>query len=307
MSVTALKHEEFENLLHPFSLKSKKCAVALSGGPDSMALGFLLVQWASEVGACVHLLHVDHALRAESAEEAQRIGEWVADWKGAVVFHVLSWEHEGADARIQEEARNARYDLMIEYCKAHGIDTLFLAHHQDDQAETVLFRLAKGSGLDGLAGMRAQQDRGGVILCRPFLTVPKARLIATCEERGVPYLNDPSNENDDFARVRLRAAREVLEAEGLTNKRLAVTAKRVARARGALEEIANRVYEECVLFKNTNRIEFNIKRLLEQPDEIVLRCVLNGFSNLRVDAPYAPRFEKVEEIVSDLLRGGAFR
>ena len=121
---------------------SAALAVAVSGGPDSMALAYGLAQWAQDHGgAAVRMLIVDHDLRAESAHEAQMVKARLTDYPCAVPV-ILTWDRKDEmDARVQEEARHARYDLMAEYCAAHGISALFLALHMDDQAETVLFRL----------------------------------------------------------------------------------------------------------------------------------------------------------------------
>ena len=162
-------------------------AVALSGGPDSLALSYM-VSKVLPAGHDLHLLSVDHGLRSESGGELEILSAQVSEWG---VHHILSWDHDGVESRLQEEARNARYDLMLEHCRAHGISKLFLGHHRDDQAETFLFRLSKGSGLDGLSGMAARQMRGRVELLRPLLTTSKADLIAFCDEHDLSYLSDP--------------------------------------------------------------------------------------------------------------------
>ena len=190
--------DEFSNLLIA-GFSDALCdvpgvAVGVSGGPDSMALAWLLSQISKTNPGSppIHALTVDHGLRTESAAEAAQVGVWVSGWPG-LTHHVLRWE-QGADTRIQEEARRARYDLMAEYCRARDIRHLFLAHHMDDQAETVLFRLAKGSGLDGLAGMKPWQERGDIVLLRPLLEIPKERLLETCASESIPFVKDPSNE-----------------------------------------------------------------------------------------------------------------
>lgn len=286
--------EEFEVLVSPFVKAGEPIAVALSGGADSLALAWLM----SLSGREVHLLHVDHGLRAESAREAESLQTFVAAWPG-VSFYSLKWVHESIEGRVQEQARVARYRLMAEHCAGLNIQKLFLAHHQDDQAETVLFRLAKGSGLDGLAGMQAEQEMGGLMLCRPFLDVPKARLLETCAAHNLDYFVDPSNENADFARVRLREARAVLEAEGLSNKRLSLSAKRLSRARKTLDSIALEAYQSLLLNKNTDRIEFNLGVFQGTYEEIALRVLLLAVHDLRGDAPYGPRFEKIEALFED--------
>ncbi len=304
----SLNFQKFEKAMEGLGLGGRRSlAVAVSGGPDSMALCSLLSRWALERGVQVHALTVDHGLRIEAKAEAEQVGEWLSG-AAHITHHVLKWEHEGVGARVQEAARAARYDLMAAHCRAHNIGALITAHHMDDQAETLLFRLSKGSGLDGLSGMAAVYDLGGgVTLYRPFLDVSKDKILAFCADEAIKFLSDPSNENSDFARVRLRHAREALEAEGLSNKRLAVTAKRLARAREALEILSLNTFHECMINNNSKRIELNLKTLSEHPEEIVLRVVMKGMEKIALSAGYGPRFEKVEALVFDLLQGGDFR
>lgn len=291
----------------PFILgECPRVAVAVSGGPDSMALCALLARWADAHGVEVHALTVDHGLREGSAEEARQVGADLADFS-CVQHHILTWENPSA-RRVQEEARKARYALMAEYCAAQRIGTLFLAHHRDDQAETVLFRLAKGSGLDGLCGMREVYDYSDDLkLCRPLLGVSKDDLIAVCETLGVSYVDDPSNESEDYARVRLRKSRAVLEDEGLTAKRLVVSAKRLVRARDALDEMAEKAYIDAIQEKNTKQVVFKTKSLLGWPEEIMLRAVIKAMQGLRPGREYAPRMEKIEDLVFDLIHEEVFR
>lgn len=277
----------------------KRIGVAVSGGPDSMALCGLLAVWAK--GREVHALIVDHGLRAESASEARAVAGMLAAFENVHPV-VLQWSGEKPGAAVQEEARKARYALMAAYCREQGIAHLFLGHHRDDQAETVLFRLAKGSGLDGLAGMQGVQAYDeGLTLLRPFLWFSKEELVVTCGEMGVDYVRDPSNENAAFARVRLRQSAEILAEEGLSAKRLAITAKRLSRARKALDIVADKAYKQALLDFNTDCIVLKYGILVLEPEEIVLRCVLKALLHLRPEADYAPRMEKVETLVYDLI------
>lgn len=309
----AISPENFNDAMEALGLDGfdvGAIGVAVSGGPDSMALCRLLADWTLARGIAMHALSVDHGLRAEAADEAARVGGWLAGWPG--VWHqVLRWESPAISA-VQEKARKARYGLMADYCRTHGLSYLFLAHHRDDQAETVLFRLAKGSGLDGLAGMQGVSAYDeDLTLVRPLLDFEKADLLAYCVERDVPYVQDPGNDNPDFARVRLRQARAVLEAEGLSAKRLAVTAQRLARARKALQILALQVYKGAIIENDTKRITLKLSDIMAQPEEMVLRCVLQALADLRPEADYAPRMEKVEALVADLIasqnRDEAFR
>lgn len=282
-------------------------AVAVSGGPDSMALAHMLSNWGKAHKKTIHVLCVDHGLRTESALEAQGVVHRVSSWPH-VRAQVLKWEHAEVGSRIQEEARAARYSLMADYCRAHKIKFLFLAHHQDDQAETLLFRLAKGSGLDGLAGMASLQEYNShLTLVRPFLMIPKSGLLTYCQAHTLESVADPSNDSDRFARVRLRKSFAVLEAEGLTPSRLGVTAKRLARARDSLGFFSENIYEMSLVNKNTKHIVLDFEALKKYPEEILIRCVLKGMNALVPFTDYRPRLEKIEDLCEDVLKSGMFR
>ena len=221
MEFSPLSAEEFSGIVkaEPFAsvLYGAACPVtiAVSGGPDSMALAALVSEWGENEGrGAAHAVVVDHGLRPESSQEARLVMARLSAISG-LLPSLLCWNGDKPVTGIMEKARAARYKLLTEYCKNQGIRGLFLAHHQDDQAETFLIRLAKGSGLDGLAGMSPVREDGDVALLRPFLGIPKGRLIATCRARGISFVEDPSNANPAYLRPRLRAAREILEKEGL--------------------------------------------------------------------------------------------
>lgn len=283
----------------------KRVAVALSGGPDSMALCWLLSREARK-GMEIHALTVDHGLRAESADEARRVARWVKDWP-CLRHKILKRDMKGRNAasKIMEAARHDRYALMAEYCRRHKITKLFTAHHLNDQAETFLFRLAKGSGLDGLSCMRDIQPYDeSLSVVRPLLDVPKENLVALCEREEIPFVADPSNENPRFARSRLRAA---LEREGLTSPRLARTASRLARAREALGFYADKVWMEALQEETKTRVVFSFPLLESAPADIRLRVVQRAMEKLGRKGAYPPRLEKLEEIVEEMFSDPPFR
>ena len=279
-------------------------AVGVSGGPDSMALCRLLSLWSAAGSELeIHALSVDHGLRAEAADEAQQVGACVEGWP--FVTHTILDCDVDADSKVMENARRGRYEVMAAYCAEKNISHLFLAHHQDDQAETFLFRLAKGSGLDGLSAMRRQQIYSNdLVLLRPLLYISKAQLVAFCDENDVSFVHDPSNDSDVYARVRLRQSVDVLAEEGMTAKRLVGTARRLSRAQEALDLWAVKCFDSVCTEKNTKRIVFNFELLCEEPEEIVLRVLLKGIQMLRPEEDYAPRMERVEGLLSDLLDTG---
>lgn len=301
--------DEFEHALHHALGKNATAdslGVAVSGGPDSMALAWLLSHYADRHGSTVYAYTVDHGLRVESAAEAQGVAGALKKFKN-IQHKILKWEGQKPTAGILEEARRARYNLLADAAKADGVQTLCVAHHRDDQAETFLFRLAKGSGLDGLAGMQASQDLFGVRLLRPLLGFAKQDLIDVCEEHDIAYVNDPTNENSAYMRPRLRAAQEVLEAEGLSPKRLAATAQRLARARSALEDLTDYFFEQIQKPSDDGGVAFDYDGFAKLPEEIVLRIVLKSIEILNPSEDYGPRLERVEDLVSRILGGGEFK
>ncbi len=174
-------------------------AVAVSGGPDSLALLLLVDRWARDQGGAALALTVDHGLRPDSAAEAAQVGAWA---KARGIAHaVLPWTGDKPQTGIQAAARQARYRLLTEACAARGILHLAIAHHADDQAETVLFRRERGSGPAGLAGMTAARSLGAVRMIRPLLGWPKSALTQTCRHFGQDFVEDPSNRSDRFART----------------------------------------------------------------------------------------------------------
>ena len=295
----------FEHSLKALPL-GQSVAAGVSGGPDSMAMLFLLSQWARKNGVHIHAITVDHGLRTESAIEAKMVESFAKNLRN-VTHRIVKWEGNKPATRILEEARAARYALMAGVMHESGAKHLFVAHHRDDQAETFLIRLAKGSGLDGLSGMRVvQETENGITLVRPLLNFSKEDLVALCEEQNIPYARDPSNENEKYLRPRLRAAQGILEEEGLSAKRLATTAKRLARARSALEESAGVLFEAALIEKREDGFIFDINKLRASHEELVLRVLLKAMDELRPDAAYAPRMEKLENLLERFMSDPAF-
>jgi tRNA(Ile)-lysidine synthase len=185
--------------------------LAVSGGPDSTALLVMAAEWSG--GPSLHAATVDHALRPESAAEAADVARLAA--RLGLPHVILRWEGEKPCTGLPARARKARYDLVSSEAARVGARVIVTAHHLDDQAETVLMRLSRGSGLAGLAGMAARTRRGAVEIARPLLDIPKAELLAFCDARALPYACDPSNQNPAFARPRWRRLAASLAAEGL--------------------------------------------------------------------------------------------
>ncbi len=299
--------QDFAGILNAMPLGGHSAAIGVSGGPDSMALLWLLSEWSKDRGFSIKAYTVDHGLRPESADEARKVSEWVWGWPN-VTHEILLWEGDKPESRILEEARAKRYALIAEAMKKEGVSDLFVAHHRDDQAETFLIRLAKGSGLDGLAAMRpVQKMDSGITLLRPLLDASKDDLILLCKENKIPYVDDPTNKNEDYLRPRLRAAQQVLEEEGLSAKRLSLTAKRLARASLALEDMAHDLFTTSLAEQGADGFRFDYKALHAAPEELVLRVILNAMDKIHPDGDYGPRLEKVENLMARLLRDADFK
>jgi tRNA(Ile)-lysidine synthase len=232
---------ELEALFAPLT-QFAVLVLAVSGGADSVAMMHLVARWSErhpDASRKLLVATVDHGLRPESRREAQ----WVADAARSIglAHELLAWEGPKPSTGLQDAARTARYRLLADLawrCAESRPAAIVTAHTEDDQAETVLMRLARGSGLDGLTGMSASRIVGPKANCqllRPLLRVAGARLEATLEKSKLGWIEDPSNECDRFERVRLRKAHSLLATLGLTNDKIALSARRLERARAALE------------------------------------------------------------------------
>jgi tRNA(Ile)-lysidine synthase len=281
---------------------SASVLAAVSGGADSTALLLLLAKWSRNRGLRLCAATVDHALRPESGDEAERVA--VLARTLGIEHRTLRWTGSKPDASIEEAARTARYRLLLEYAAEVGATHLMTAHTLDDQAETVLMRLAAGSGPAGLAGMRPLSARGDLIHVRPLLGVPKARLIATCEAAGVSWSEDASNADPRFARARLRAARDVLDREGLTAERLAVLARRMARADAAIEQAVDTAWASSAT-SGPSQTRMDGATLLALPEEIGLRMMLRAVAKHGDGtAERLKRAEALFDAVRDALQEG---
>ena len=268
---------------------------AVSGGPDSIALLALLAAWAQSPGRPpLHAATVDHGLRPESAEEAATVAAFCATL--GIGHAILRWEGLKPAGGLQAGARRARYALLANEARRLGGAALVTAHTLDDQAETMLMRLAHGSGPSGLAGTRGRSEVNGVPLVRPLLGIPKARLVATADARGLPFMRDPSNADRRFERVRWRETMPLLAEQGLTAERLGRLAERMAR----LDEAAARRAREVLAGAMPpdegadNGLRLRFAMLVSEPDEIVLRVLVLALDAVAPGGDGHGRLERLE-------------
>ena len=281
--------------LGPFET-APELAVAVSGGADSMALALLAHTWARQRGGTVTALTVDHGLRPEAGAEARQVRAWLAD--RGIPHHTLGWRGDKPHSGVQAAARQARYGLLQQCCRRRGILHLLTAHHGDDQAETLAMRLERGSGVEGLAGIPAIRALGGVRLLRPLLRQRHADLVATLTASDQPWLEDPSNQDETFARVRARRHLANNEHETLSMLGLGREAADTRRQmRGALADLAARTvrphpagfchFDPAVCLGQNSAL---LAPLLGD----VLRCVGGGH--------YRPRRDRLDRLARDLMQ-----
>lgn len=279
-------------------------AVGVSGGADSMALALLADRWARARSGTIVALTVDHGLRSESGEEARTVGRWLEAC--GIAHRVLRWRGEKPGHGLPAAAREARYALLGDFCRRRGILHLLLAHHRDDQAETLLLRLARGSGVDGLAAMAPSAERSHYRILRPFLGIERARLEATLRTAGQDWVEDPSNADPAYARARLRALLPRLAQEGLTVPRLAATSARLAHARAALEDVVAVLLARHAAVHPAGFVLLEWAVLDAQPQEVALRLLSRALMAVS-GAPYPPRLERLARLRAALEAGAPGR
>jgi tRNA(Ile)-lysidine synthase len=287
--------------------------LAVSGGPDSVALMWLAARWrrALSHGPRLVVVTVDHALRAEAAREARDVKRLARALD--VQHRTMRWTGAKPKSGLPAAARAARYRLLAKAARGSGATHILTAHTRDDQAETLLMRLLRGSGITGLAAMAKETEREGVRLGRPFLNVSKSQLIATLKKAKVAFVDDPTNRDVDFTRPRIREMMPVLAAEGGDARNLARLAQRLARANGAIEilvdgaerylalrdaqgaRLKGQTVSSAETFKGRT---FDAKAFAAMPDEIRLRLLRRAIDRFGHEGP--AELGKVEALLSVL-------
>ncbi|MES2906150.1 MAG: tRNA lysidine(34) synthetase TilS [Pseudomonadota bacterium] len=263
--------------------------IAVSGGGDSMALLTLVDEWRKRNNKNIKLVavSVDHRLRAASAEECRFVARFC---EARSISHLtVAWEDEKPVTAIQESARAARYELLAQTARAHNCEAIVTAHTQDDQAETILMRLARGSGVIGLKGMNAMSQKCGLPLLRPLLGISRERLRASLIAAGVMWCEDDSNEDKCFLRPRLRRLLPLLAQEGLDAARFTKISGKLARANDALDHFTQSLFDHV----RERQMERSLYR--SAPAEIRLRLLQKMIASLHA-LPYMPGDDQLEDL-----------
>jgi tRNA(Ile)-lysidine synthase len=273
--------------------------LAVSGGPDSIALMWLVARWRGALarGPRLVAVTVDHGLRAEAAREALQVKRLARTLD--LPHRTLRWTGAKPKTGLPAAARSARYRLLAQAAQACGATHILTAHTRDDQAETLLMRMLRGSGIAGLAAMARQSERDGVLLARPFLQVSKAQLVATLKKAKVDFADDPTNRDPNFTRPRIRTIMPVLAAEGGDTRNLARLAARLARANEAVEILADGA-ERYLALKGgqTPHSGFDAHAFAAMPEEIRLRLLKRAIDRVGHEGP--AELGKIEALLSTL-------
>ncbi|MEM1078291.1 MAG: tRNA lysidine(34) synthetase TilS [Pseudomonadota bacterium] len=299
MTKPAALTRAFADQMAQLAPEARRIGIAVSGGGDSMALLHLAKGWGATQGVAVQGATVDHGLRAEAAEEQA----YVAATCAALGLPHQTFRWTGWDGRgnLQAVARDARAALLADWARSQELDAICLGHTEDDQAETLLQRLMRGSGVDGLAAMSVRRRRRGVLWLRPLLAQRRETLRAYLRAEGIRWCEDPSNADDRFDRVRMRAAIDTLD---LDTGRLAQTARAMARAREALGlRAADEVRAGHVRF-DWGDVLIDRARLVALDAETRLRLLAEAVRWVS-GARYRPRLASLETTWARLEQGAA--
>ena len=281
--------------MHNYS--GTKMAVGVSGGIDSMCL----LYWLHEIGADVVCLHVNHRLRDVADIETEYVQDVCK--KLNVPCQIFYWDGEKPDTGLEAAAREARYKMMTDFCHENGIEYLLTAHQSDDQIETFLMNLSRGSGLYGLSAMLPQSTRNGITILRPLLEVSRAELKQYCDDNNIKYFIDSMNSDEHYTRVKMRKNRHLLNDKlDISDTRILLAIQNLSRTREWMDKyIANRLeivirswgamFMASFLFDEAEEIRLKFMGLLIQRiggDEypVRLNSLYNALSNLQHDCKF---------------------
>jgi tRNA(Ile)-lysidine synthase len=273
--------------------------LAVSGGPDSIALMWLAARWRRALarGPELIVVTVDHGLRPEAAREARDVKRLAQSLD--LSHRTLRWTGAKPKTGLPAAAREARYRLLAQAARASGATHILTAHTRDDQAETLLMRMLRGSGIAGLAAMARVSERDGVWLARPLLDISKSQLIATLNKAKVGFADDPTNRDTSFTRPRLRAIMPALAEEGGDARNLARLAARLARANAAVEVLVDGAERYLALTdRDAARPGFDAAAFAAMPEEIRLRLLKRAID--RVGHEGVAELGKVEALLGVL-------
>jgi len=273
-------------------------ALAVSGGGDSMALVLLMHSFVKENGGKLIAFTVEHGLREDSLAEAEGVHKILS---GLGIEHrILKWEGEKPKTRIEELAREARYNLLIEECKKEGVDYLAVAHNIEDLVETFWIRLSHGSGLDGLSSIAPVFERQSVKIIRPLLDFTREELRAVCKSANVEWFEDSSNKDEKYLRVKLRKFEQMLKDEGLTSDRLLKVITKLEDSREGLDFAVTEYSKEVLEYFDLGYIRLDVEKFKKYPKDIQRRILAKALDDV-YPQKYKTGFDLVDSATSSIV------
>ena len=296
-NITAL---DFQNIMQDLKVR-KDFAVAVSGGPDSLALVLLSEQYAKENGLKLTALSVDHSLRPDSKGEIKWVEKLMRRKK--TKFACLKLKGKKPDSNIMAYAREQRYDLLTQYCKKSKIPYLLTAHHLDDEIENFLMRLIRGSGIKGLSSSRSsfKHRKSGVNIVRPLLGFSKKSLIKYLSLKKQNYVVDPTNNDARFDRSRIRTLTTKLISEGLSKSRFANVIDNLKKAESAIQSSLYGYGKNLIQIRDKSSLVISIKEFIETPEEIQFRLLFKIVEHIS-KKKHKPRAKSISNLMEKMIR-----
>ena len=298
-----LKNQKISKVYNEFSSSlnaGENLAVAVSGGPDSLALAYLAKCYSIKNRITVKFFLVDHKLRSESKKEAASVKKILQ--KVGITCKVLSWKGKKPSGNIQSLARDARYSLLAKECKKNNIKNLMLGHHSNDLFENFLIRVVRGSGLNGLVSFNksVKYKDGELNILRPLLNLEKNDLINISKKVFKFFIKDPSNINDIYKRTRIRILLETLEKEGLDLKKLKLTIDNLKDSDKSIKfYVKKNLKDNSVYIKTKDTCILN-RNFFDQSHEVIFRSLT--FLIQRIGKKYYPvRGKSINELISRIM------
>jgi len=287
--------KEFENSLDV----KDKFAVAVSGGPDSLALAFLAKCFSIKHNVDVKYFIVDHKLRKESSSEAKIVTSILK--KIGINCKILTWRGKKPSANIQSVARDKRYSLLVEECKKNKIKNILLGHHLDDLFENFLIRILRGSGLNGLVSLSktTKYKKNHIKVLRPLLDLEKKKLIDLSKKIFNFFIKDPSNKNENFKRIRIRHLLSSLEKEGLDKKKFLLTINNLKDSDKSIKFYVDRNIEKNSIYSKKKKLFILSENFFDQAHEVIFRSLTKIIK--KIGQKYYPvRGKSISELIEKI-------
>lgn len=282
-------NEKFKNFVKDYS--DQRIAVAVSGGVDSVCL----LHWCVMAGLNVTALHVNHGLRDAADVESKYVADLCE--KLGIECQIFYWTDDKPSSGLEAAAREARYNMMLDWCRNNDVGALFVAHQADDQIETFLMNLSRGSGVSGLSAMRSVSYRDGIKIVRPLLSVYRAELIAWCNANGAQYFADEMNDDENYTRVKIRKNRHLMSSKlGISDARILLAIENLGRARDALDGQALQMVNQVM---RDNYALFTDSFLFDVAPDIGLKFLGIVIQKIGGDC-YQPRLNSLNRALSNL-------